>query len=108
MRFDASGSTNESPWDRADFAAERPAAPARTMTTSTRESIGMHIATSMPTQMRTACPEGHGIDLSRPLTIRFSGSTKGRSTISHGRTSPLGSLMRRERPIQSPGSLNLA
>ena len=107
MRLDASRSTNERPRDRADFAAERPAAPAPTMTTSTREDIGMRISGEMRPRTESISPGGQGIVLSRPLTIRFSGSTNGRSTMSHGWTSPFGSLMRRERPVQSPGSLNL-
>ena len=39
MRCDASRSTNDTPRDAADLAAERPAAPAPTMTTSTREAM---------------------------------------------------------------------
>ena len=62
---------------------------------------------SMRARKESISPDGQGIVLSRPLTIRFSGSTNGSSTISHGWTAPFGSLMRRERPFQSPGSLNL-
>ena len=88
-------------------AAERPAVPAPTMITSTREAISMQTTRSMYTSKESISLVGQGIVLSRPLTSSFSGSTNGRSTISHGWTSPVGSLIRRERPFQSPGSLNL-
>ena len=71
-------------------------------------AIRMRTPWSIQTLKESVFPDGQGIVLSRPLTIRFSGSTNGRPTISHGWTSPFGSLMRRERPGQSPGSSNLA